>query len=175
MKMFKKIMAVALTAVMAVSMLTGCAVSDAIAENKAQSALENAWKTVKNVEVNFKDLNASSSVTSAVKADIKSGKITLKDTGTYTRIVKDGDKVYTIVVVTEPKSATKYENWKSVATKVLTAANWNAGVYLDGTTSKKAKVDVIVGLEGKDATDTSKKDTYVMFVFAQNDKAYGKN
>lgn len=175
MKMFKKIMAVALTAVMAVSMLTGCAVSDAIAENKAQSALENAWKTVKNVEVNFKDLNADSSVTSSAKTNIKNGVIKLKDDQAAVRTVNKDGKIYTIVVVTEPKSATKYENWKSVATKVLTAANWDAGVYLDGTTSKKAKVDVIVGLEGKDATDTSKKDTYVMFVFAQNDKAYGKN
>lgn len=42
MKMFKKIMAVALTAVMAVSMLTGCAVTDAIIEDKAKDALENA-------------------------------------------------------------------------------------------------------------------------------------
>lgn len=175
MKMFKKIMAVALTAVMAVSMLTGCAVTNAIAEDKAQSALENAWKTVKNVDVNFKDLNVDSSVTSTVKTNIKNGVIKLKDDQFAVRTVNKDGKIYTIVVATEPKSATKYENWKSVATKVLAAAEWEKGVYLDGTTSKKAKVDVIVDLEGKDATDTSKKDTYVMFVFAQNDKAYGKN
>lgn len=174
MKMFKKIMAVALTAVMAVSMLTGCAITNAIAEDKAQSALENAWKTVKNVEVNFKDLNVDSSVTGPVKTAIKDGGIKLKDNQFDVRTVNKDGKIYTIVVATEPKSATKYENWKSVATKVLTAANWDKGVYLDGTTSKKAKVDVIVDLDGKDATDANKKDTYVMFVFAQNDKAYGK-
>ena len=33
MKMFKKLMAVALTAVMAVSMLTGCAMNDAAKQN----------------------------------------------------------------------------------------------------------------------------------------------
>ena len=175
MKMFKKIMAVALVGVMALSMLTGCAVTNAIAEDKAQNALENAWSTVKNVEVTFKDLNANSSVTSPVKTAIKNGDIKLKDNQVAVRTVTEEGKSYTIVVVTEPKSATKYKNWKSVATSVLTAANWEKGVYLDGTTNKKAKVDVIVDLEGKDATDTSKKDTYAMFVFAQNDKAYGKN
>ena len=174
MKMFKKIMAVALVGVMALSMLTGCAVTNAIAEDKAQSALENAWSTVKKEEVNFKDLDVNSSVTSPVKTKIKNGDIKLKDGETYEVTAKDGDKVYTIVVVTEPKSATKYKNWKGVATDVLAAAGWEKGVCLDGTTNKKAKVDVIVDLEGKDATDTSKKDTYAMFVFAQNDKAYGK-
>lgn len=175
MKMFKKIMAVALTAVMAVSMLTGCAVTNAIAEDKAQSALENAWKTVKNVEVTFKDLNVNSSVTSPVKTAIKDGTIKLKDNEAAVRTVTEEGKIYTIVVVTEPKSATKYENWKNLAKKVLDVAGWDKGVYLDGATNKKAKVDVIVDLEGKDATDSNKKDTYAMFVFAANDKAYGKN
>ena len=46
MKMFKKLMAVALVGVMALSMLTGCAVTNAIAEDKAEKALENACKTV---------------------------------------------------------------------------------------------------------------------------------
>lgn len=174
MKMFKKIMAVALVGVMALSMLTGCAVTNAIAEDKAESALENAWKTVKNVDVNFKSLSVDSSVTSPVKTDIKNGTIQLKDGETYMKPVTKDGKVYTVVVVTEPKSATKYNNWKNIAADVLKAAGWENGVYLDGTTNKTAKVDVTVDLEGKDKTDNNKKDTYAMFVFAQNDKAYGK-
>ena len=47
MKMFKKIMAVALTAVMAVSMLTGCAIGDAIHEKQLLDALNNAGTSVK--------------------------------------------------------------------------------------------------------------------------------
>ena len=178
MKMFKKIMAVALVGVMALSMLTGCAVTNAIAEDKAEKALENACKTVTGETVNFKSLSVGSSVTSPVKADIKNGTILLKDDETYAKTVKSGDKVYTVVVVTEPKSATKIENWKNVAFNVLNAAiaqckiDGTEGIHLEGTNDKTAKVNVIVDLEGKDKTDNSKKDTYAMFVFAANDKAY---
>lgn len=178
MKMFKKIMAVALVGVMALSMLTGCAVTNAIAEDKAEKALENAYKTVKGETVNFKSLSVGSSVTSPVKADIKNGTILLKDDETYAEIVKSGDKAYTVVVVTEPKSATKIENWKNVAFNVLKAAiaqgeiDQTEGIHFEGTDDKTAKVNVIVDLEGKDKTDNSKKDTYAMFVFAANGKAY---
>lgn len=174
MKMFKKIMAVALVGVMALSMLTGCAVTNAIAEDKAEKALENACKTVTGETVNFKSLSVGSSVTSPVKADIKNGTILLKDGETYAKTVKSGDKVYTVVVVTEPKSATKIENWKHTALNVMRAAieQDKKGIHLEGTNDKTAKVNIIVDLEGKDKTDNSKKDTYAMFVFAANDKAY---
>lgn len=178
MKMFKKLMAVALVGVMALSMLTGCAVTNAIVEDKAEKALENAYKTVTGETVNFKSLSVGSNVTSPVKADIKNGTILLKDGETYAKTVKSGDKVYTVVVVTEPKSATKIENWKNVAFNVLHAAiargtiDQTEGIRFEGTNDKTAKVNVIVDLEGKDKTDNSKKDTYAMFVFAANDKAY---
>lgn len=178
MKMFKKLMAVALVGVMALSMLTGCAVTNAIAEDKAEKALENAYKTATGETVNFKSLSVGSSVTSPVKADIKNGTIQLKDGEPYAKTLKSGDKVYTVVVVTEPKSATKIENWKHTAFKVVTAAieqgkaDKTEGIHLEGTNDKTAKVNVIVDLEGKDKTDNSKKDTYAMFVFAANDKAY---
>lgn len=178
MKMFKKIMAVALVGVMALSMLTGCAVTNAIVEDKAVKALENACKTVMGETVNFKSLSVGSNVTSPVKADIENGTIQVEDGKTYAKTVKSGDKVYTVVVVTEPKSATKIENWKHTAHNVLYAAfaqgkvDRTEGIHLEGTNDKTAKVNVIVDLEGKDKTDNSKKDTYAMFVFAANDKAY---
>lgn len=180
MKMFKKLMAVALVGVMALSMLTGCAVTNAIAEDKAEKALENACKTVTGATVNFKSLSVGSSVTSTVKADIKNGTILLKDDETYAKTVKSGDKVYTVVVVTEPKSATKIENWKNVAFNVLNAAieqgkfDQTEGIHFEGTNDKTAKVNVIVDLEGKDKTDNSKKDTYAMFVFAADKATYNK-
>lgn len=180
MKMFKKIMAVALTAVMAVSMLTGCAVSDAIAEDKAEKALENAYKTATGETVNFKSLKVDSSVTSPVKTEIKNGTIQLKDDEVYAATVKSGDKFYTVVVVTEPKSATKIENWKHPAANVLSAAikqgkiDGTEGIHIEGTNDKTAKVNVIVDLEGKDKTDDSKKDTYAMFVFAADKATYNK-
>lgn len=175
MKMFKKIMAVALVGVMALSMLTGCAVTNAIAEDKAEKALENACKTVTGETVNFKSLSVGSSVTNPVKNDIKNGVIKVKDGKTYATTVKSGDKVYTVVVVTEPKSATTVENWKHTALNVMSAAfATTSGIYAEGTTNKTAKVDITVDIDGKDATDSTKQDTYAMFVFAANDKAYNK-
>lgn len=180
MKMFKKLMAVALVGVMALSMLTGCAVTNAIAEDKAEKALENACKTVMGETVNFKSLSVGSSVTSPVKADIKNGTILLKDGETYVKTVKSGDKVYTVVVATEPKSATKIENWKHTAHNVMMAAieqgkmDETEGIHIEGTNDKTAKVNVIVDLEGKDKTDNSKKDTYAMFVFAADKATYNK-
>lgn len=175
MKMFKKIMAVALVGVMALSMLTGCAVTNAIAEDKAEKALENACKTVTGETVNFKSLSVGSSVTTPVKNDIKNGVIKVKDGETYATTVKSGDKVYTVVVVTEPKSATTVENWKHTALNVIGAASaTTSGIYAEGTTNKTAKVDITVDIGGKDATDSTEQDTYAMFVFAANDKAYNK-
>ena len=175
MKMFKKLMAVALVGVMALSMLTGCAVTNAIAEDKAEKALENACKTVTGETVNFKSLSVGSSVTSPVKADIKNGTILLKDGETYAKTVKSGDKVYTVVVATEPKSATKIENWKHTALNVMMAAIEQGKIdRTEGTNDKTSKVNVIVDLEGKDKTDNSKKDTYAMFVFAADKATYNK-
>lgn len=180
MKMFKKLMAVALVGVMALSMLTGCAVTNTIAEDKAEKALENAYKTVTGETVNFKSLSVGSSVTSPVKADIKNGTILLKDGEAYAKTVKSGDKVYTVVVATEPKNATKIENWKHTALNVMMAAieqgkiDGTEGIHIEGTNDKTAKVNVIVDLEGKDKTDNSKKDTYAMFVFAADKATYNK-
>lgn len=180
MKMFKKIMAVALVGVMALSMLTGCAVTNTIAEDKAEKALENACKTVTGETVNFKSLSVGSSVTGPVKADIENGTILLKDGETYAKTIKSGDKVYTVVVVTEPKNATKIENWKHTALNVMIAAigqgkiDGTEGIHIEGTNDKTAKVNVIVDLEGKDKTDNSKKDTYAMFVFAADKATYNK-
>lgn len=180
MKMFKKIMAVALVGVMALSMLTGCAVTNAIAEDKAEKALENACKTVTGETVNFKSLSVGSSVTTPVKNDIKNGVIKVNDGETYATTVKSGDKVYTVVVVTEPKSATTVENWKHTALNVMRAAieqgkiDGTEGIHIEGTNDKTAKVNVIVDLEGKDKTDNSKKDTYAMFVFAADKATYNK-
>lgn len=180
MKMFKKLMAVALVGVMALSMLTGCGVTNAIAEDKAEKALENAYKTVTGETVNFKSLSVGSNVTSPVKADIRNGTILLEDGETHAETVKSGDKVYTVVVVTEPKNATKIENWKHTALNVMMAAikkgenDKTEGIHIEGTNDKTAKVNVIVGLEGKDKTDSSKKDTYAMFVFAADKATYNK-
>ena len=172
MKMFKKIMAVALTAVMAVSMLTGCAVTDAIIEDKAKDALENAWSTVKNENVNFKDGKfTSTDAYKKTKAMVENGSTKVEEDKAS---LAYGDKDYIVVVVAEPKDAKKVKSWKGLATTVLETAFWDAGIYVNGTSSKTAKVDIVTGIEGKNAKDPSKKDTYTIFVFAKSEAAYNK-
>lgn len=174
MKMFKKIMAVALVGVMALSMLTGCAITDAIIEDKAEAALENAWRTEQDVTIDFKSGSFNNADVKAIKTDIESGNITVADGATVVKKVTTGNEKYTVVVVAQPKNAKKVENWKNLAKKVLVAADWKTGIYTTGTNSLKAKVDITAGIEGKDAADKDVKDTYAMFVFAANDVAYNK-
>lgn len=175
MKMFKKIMAVALVGVMALSMLTGCAVTNAIIEDKAETALENAWSTEKKEVVNFKSGKfTGKEAYKKTKKDVEEGKIKVKE-GEAT-LSTYSDKDYAVVVVAEPSSAKKVKNWNGLAKTVLETAKWNneGGIYLDGTNSKSAKVDIVTGIKGKNAEDDSKTDTYTIFVFAKTKDAYNK-
>lgn len=171
MKMFKKIMAVALVGVMALSMLTGCAVTNAIIEDKAETALENAWSTEKKEVVNFKSgkFTGTDAYKKAKKA-VEEGSVKVKD-GEAKLYFQDKD--YTVVVVAEPSSAKKVKNWNSLAKTVLETAKWNTGVWVEGTNSKTAKVDIVTGIKGKNATE-DKNDTYTIFVFAASKTAYNK-
>ena len=172
MKMFKKIMAVALVGVMALSMLTGCAVTNAIIEDKAETALENAWSTEKKEVVNFKSGKfAGTDAYEKAKKDVENGTVKVKD-GEAT-LFTQSDANYTVVVVAEPSSAKKVKNWNGLAKTVLVTAGWNTGIYVNGTNSKTAKVDIVTGIKGKNATE-DKNDTYTIFVFAKTETAYNK-
>ena len=170
MKMFKKIMAVALVGVMALSMLTGCAVTNAIIEDKAETALENAWSTEKKEVVNFKSGKfTGKEAYKKTKKDVEDGTIKVEE-GKAT-LSTYSDKDYTVVVVAEPKNAKKVNNWNGLAKTVLVTAGWNNGVWVEGTNSKTAKVDIVTGIKGKNATE-NKDDTYTIFVFAKTKDAY---
>lgn len=172
MKMFKKIMAVALVGVMALSMLTGCAVTNAIIEDKAETALENAWSTEKKEVVNFKSGKfTGTDAYKKAKKDVENGTVKVKD-GEAT-LFTQSDANYTVVVVAEPSSAKKVKNWNGLAKTVLGTAGWNTGIYVNGTNSKTAKVDIVTGIKGKNATE-DKNDTYTIFVFAKTETAYNK-
>jgi len=172
MKMFKKIMAVALVGVMALSMLTGCAVTNAIIEDKAETALENAWSTEKKEVVNFKSGKfTDTDAYKKAKKDVENGTVKVKD-GEAT-LFTQSDANYTVVVVAEPSSAKKVKNWNGLAKTVLVTAGWNTGIYVNGTNSKTAKVDIVTGIKGKNATE-DKNDTYTIFVFAKTETAYNK-
>lgn len=153
MKMFKKIMAVALTAVMAVSMLTGCAVSDAIAQSQLKDAMKAAGaaldveyevvsgeKTINNTKVNLSKKAENYAKDLAKQETVKGAD------GAYECEVKDGI-VYVVVVA--PKSGdNKYMKQATAATVDLlakaygeTKSNGKTGIKIamKSNTTKAAK------------------------------------
>lgn len=107
MKMFKKIMAVALTAVMAVSMLTGCALTDAVRDKAVEKALESKLSgNGVEVKVSTTDAKEYTDVVNAVKEELKKN----KDTVPTEVVLSTVTKGYVAVVV---KASNKSNNVKN--------------------------------------------------------------
>lgn len=109
--MFKKIMAVALTAVMAVSMLTGCALTDAVRDKAVEKALESKLSgNGVEVKVSTTDAKEYKDVVKAVKQELTSdankNKVPTEVVITTTTATKD----YVAVVV---KASNKSNNVKN--------------------------------------------------------------
>lgn len=173
MKMFKKLMAVALVGVMALSMLTGCAVSDAIAEKQAEKALEDAYTMVLRQDVEFTqvDKDAYKKAAATLKQNIKDKKATYAEA---TNVASE-TAGYSVVVVPAPKSATTSNAWKKTVGSVI-GVTPAKGVHFEGTVGKgtlKGKVNIQV-VEGVNADDKDKSQDYVIFVFAATKDAYNK-
>ncbi len=108
MKMFKKIMAVALTAVMAVSMLTGCALTDAVRDKAVEKALESKLSgNGVEVKVSTTDAKEYKDVVKAVKQELTSDANKNK---VPTEVVITATKGYVAVVV---KASNKSNNVKN--------------------------------------------------------------
>ena len=106
MKMFKKIMAVALTAVMAVSMLTGCALTDAVRDKAVEKALESKLSgNGVEVKVSTTDAKEYTDVVKAVKQELDANKDKVP-----TEVVITATKGYVAVVV---KASNKSNNVKN--------------------------------------------------------------
>ena len=108
MKMFKKIMAVALTAVMAVSMLTGCALTDAVRDKAVEKALESKLSgNGVEVKVSTTDAKEYKDVVKAVKQELTSD---ANKNNVPTEVVITATKGYVAVVV---KASNKSNNVKN--------------------------------------------------------------
>ena len=153
MKMFKKLMAVALVGVMALSMLTGCAVKN---ENDMKNALKLAGQTRGvTVEVdNGKKVDGEKLSAWAEKAANKLDDLVKEDlTGAYT---SNDSKIIAYVV----KEQNSTEKWRTEAGKVVEYMQAAAkadenGKYSVSIDTFKAKKEA-----GKDA-----KNDYVVIVF----------
>ena len=159
MKMFKKIMAVALTAVMAVSMLTGCALTDAAKKNALIKALNSD-------SVKSKYTYSSADYEGAAK-DVwknrlgKGEKVELKDGKMVFNAQHNGTN-YVCYVVETPDSAKKAVNWASDAKDI----DVKMSLMAKKTGKKNDQIKIDVCFESYKA-EGAEKTTYYAIVIAK--------
>ncbi len=178
MKMAKKLLALVLTGVMAMSMLTGCALSDKVKAEAIEDAL-NSKGVQGTVDVTYKynkDLNdeAEKVWTEATLMN----KTVAAEVTTLTKAVI-GTKNYGYVVVEVPEDAKKNLSWVTSAGKIDTALNTKIDDYQNKDTNGKVKNYAAQGADpaskvkfGVKFVDNGKKDdqkvNYVIVVFETN-------
>lgn len=146
MKMFKKLMAVVLTGALAVSMLTGCAMGDAMAESAMKSELNRLGKANK-IETTYEK---GEKANDTAKYDLKEA---LKKTTDYVKKLDDGTVKPTVADV------------KAVKATSAGAAGAVAYVYEIPSSAKKASKWTKV------AEDLNKKLYVGAFKAVNNNKA----
>ena len=159
MKMAKKLLAVVLTGVMAVSMLTGCALGDKIKENALVDALNYEGKKetsiVKYEEGTKANDTAKTSLTEAMTAAKNTVKA-LADTSTAADVESVAISTptgFTVAVKEIPSKATKQDSWSRIATDLHTTLKTAA--HKGG--SKNDTIVVNIDFISKKVTDGSKK------------------
>lgn len=157
--MFKKLMAVALTAVMAVSMLTGCALTDAVRDKAVEKALESKLSgNGVEVKVSTTDAKEYTDVVKAVKQELKSDANKDK-VPTEVVITTTATKGYVAVVVKASNKSNNVKNDLEDADVALLKA------CLTDKTKDSAKLKIATGYFNglKEAGKTDKCD-YVIIV-----------
>ena len=169
MKMAKKLLAVVLTGVMAVSMLTGCALSDKVKTNALVDALNYEGKketTVVKYEEGSKandDAKTSlsvemSKVRKAVK-DADNTKTATQVESIYTTAAAEG---YVVVVKEVPDKANKKDSWGAAATAIHNALKDAA---VKGGSKKDTivvDIDFVNDHEVKNGNKTEKTDFVIV-------------
>lgn len=177
MKMFKKIMAVALTAVMAVSMLTGCAIGDAFHEKQLLNALNDAGTTTKDnngafhkyvkdnkVTVNGVDYTLSEKATAVAKkvATKETTKNDFTNAGYFINLTDSevAEGKYVIVAVVVPTSG-DYK-WNKLAGDVNAILCNGYSATAAGKDVKEVSVAMETRTTKKAATDGKEYDVIVI-------------
>ena len=184
MKMAKKLLAVVLTGVMAVSMLTGCALSDKVTSEALEKAL-NKEQVQGTVNVDYKYENDLNGKASKIWENEMKDKNFILSAKTL-RQAPVNNKTYLYFVVERPEDYKTFGGWitaaqdldEAVETQGIakTVNNASAVKVLDSsksTTSTKAKVNFGVHYDSKKGTDGkgSKTVNYVVVVFEVAPKA----
>lgn len=127
MKMFKKIMAVALTAVMAVSMLTGCAFTDKLKNDHVLDAMSDvASAYAKKDDTNKVDtikFESKTSLNTELKNLLKDAKAEDVEAYENGKVVTVNDNKYIVTAVEIEKSTSSVSEFKNYALEILAGLN----------------------------------------------------
>lgn len=159
--MFKKLMAVALTAVMAVSMLTGCSFSETAKQNALVKALNN-----ENTQTDYKysSANYESTGKKIWQNELDEGKKIVATTLDTLKTYKNGETNYVYVVVKVPEDAKKVASWSASTAGTVHKELLNK-VKTSGNGTKK-NVDIDVYFDDYKA-DGAEKSTHYAIVIAK--------
>lgn len=168
MKMFKKIMAVALTAVMAVSMLTGCAFTDKLKNDHVLDAMSDVASTYakrdETITVDTIKFESKTSLNTELKnllKDAKAEDVEKYENGT---VVTVNDNKYIVTAVEIEKSTSSVSEFKNYALEILAGLNQTevkAKTEMSNN-GKTATVKAGVKVDGFKTADNSKTVYYAV-------------
>ena len=145
MKMAKKLLAVVLTGVMAVSMLTGCALSDKVKTNALVDALNYEGKKETSVVKYEEGSKANDDAKSNLATEMSKAREAVKKaasdkTATQVESIYTATNGYTVIVKEVPDKANKKDSWGAAATDIHTTLN--AQAFKGGSKKDTIVVDI---------------------------------
>ena len=167
MKMAKKLLAVVLTGVMAVSMLTGCALSDKVKTNALVDALNYEGKKETTVVKYEEGSKANDDAESNLATEMSKAREAVKKadntkTAAEVESIYTATSGYTVIVKEVPDKANKKDSWGAAATAIHTALK---DVAVKGG-SKKDTIVVDINFvndhEVKNGSKTEKTDFVIV-------------
>ena len=167
MKMAKKLLAVVLTGVMAVSMLTGCALSDKVKTNALVDALNYEGKKETTVVKYEEGSKANDDAESNLATEMSKAREAVKKadntkTATDVESIYTATNGYTVIVKEVPDKANKKDSWGAAATAIHTALKDAA---VKGGSKKDTivvDIDFVNDHEVKNGNKTEKTDFVIV-------------
>ena len=167
MKMAKKLLAVVLTGVMAVSMLTGCALSDKVKTNALVDALNYEGKKETTVVKYEEGSKANDDVNSNLATEMSKAREAVRkadNTKTAAEVenIYTATNGYTVIVKEVPDKANKKDSWGAAATAIHTALK---DVAVKGGSKKDTivvDIDFVNDHEVKNGSKTEKTDFVIV-------------
>lgn len=172
MKMFKKLMAIALVGVMALSMLTGCAVTDKLKNDHVLDAMSDvASAYAKKDDTSTVDtikFESKTSLNTELKNLLKDAKAEDVKAYEHGKVVTVNDNKYIVTAVEIEKSTSSVSEFKNYALEILAGLNNKAGVkakYELSSNGKTATVKAGVKVDGFKTADS--KTVYYAVVLVE--------